>query len=81
MDRPVGDHPIADLDHQASDYQRWANGLEASHQPPAAGGPLYTAAATASTQAIAAKIAFLSLWRPVAARYAVASRNLLVTQL
>jgi len=42
---------------------------------------LYTAAATASTQAIAAKIAFLSLWRPVAARYAVASRNLLVTQL
>jgi hypothetical protein len=67
--------------HADQDYQRWANGLEASCQPPAASGPSYTAAATASTQAIAAKTAFLSLWRPVAARYALASRNLLVTQL
>ena len=63
------------------DYQRWATGLEASCQPPAAGGTSFTAADTASAQAVAAKAAFLPLWRPVAARYALASRNLLATQL
>ena len=63
------------------DYQRWATGLEALCQPPAGGGPSYTAAATAGVQAVAAKTAFLSLWRPVATRYALASRNLRGTQL
>jgi hypothetical protein len=63
------------------DYHRWATGLAASCQPPAEGGTSFTAADTASAQAVTAKAAFLPLWRPVAARYALASRNLLTTQL
>ena len=63
------------------DYQQWATGLEASCQPPAGSGPSYAAADTPSTQAVAAKTAFLSLWRPVAISYSLASRNLLGTQL
>ncbi|MGH3181731.1 MAG: hypothetical protein ACRDOE_07480, partial [Streptosporangiaceae bacterium] len=63
------------------DYQQWATGLEASCQPPAGSGASFTAASTADTHAVAAKTAFVSLWRPVAASYALASRNLLETQL
>jgi hypothetical protein len=63
------------------DYQQWATGLEASCQPPAGSGASFTAASTADTQAVAAKTTFVSLWRPVAASYALASRNLLETQL
>lgn len=63
------------------DYQQWATGLEASCQPPAGSGASFTAASTADTQAVAAKTTFVSLWRPVAASYALTSRNLLETQL
>jgi hypothetical protein len=63
------------------DYQQWATGLEASCQPPAGGGPSYTAAGTLGTQAVAAKKHFLSLWRPLAISYSLASRKLLGTQL
>ena len=63
------------------DYQQWATGLEASCQPPAGSGASFTAASTSGTQAVKAKTTFVSLWRPLAASYALASRNLLETQL